>query len=96
MKPHQVANQTVTQMWLYSNNLQGAVPDALVSLTSLRSLSLGSNLLNQGIPPEVWANMSQLRYLSLAGNHLTGNLPTELGAIDTLEVLRLLANEPEP
>ena len=60
MRPSQIANQTVTQMWLYSNNLQGAVPEELVSLTSLRSLSLGSNLLDKGIPPEVWTDMTLL------------------------------------
>ena len=82
VKPGEVANQTVTQMWLYSNNLQGAVLEQLVSLTSLRSLSLGSNRLDNGIPPEVWVNMSQLRYLSLAGNQLTGALPSELAVVD--------------
>ena len=95
VRPSQIANQTVTQMWLYSNNLQGAVPEQLVSLTSLRSLSLGSNQLEEGIPPEVWTNMTQLRYLSLAGNQLTGALPSELGAITTLEELRLHANSLE-
>ena len=39
--------------------------------------------------------MTQLRYLSLAGNQLTGDLPTELGAITTLEELRLHANSLE-
>jgi len=91
-RPGEVANQTLSQMWLYSNNLQGMVPTSLVALTSLRSLSLGSNALIGTVPPEVWVNMSQLRYLSMASNQLTGNLPSEIGAITALEEMRIHEN----
>ena len=89
------ANRTVTQMWLYANNLQGEVPLLLADLVSLRSLSLGANRLTGAIPTTIWANMSQLRYLSLAKNLLVGEIPASLGELGTLTELRLHGNSLE-
>ena len=88
-----VDNRTITQIWLYSNNLQGAVPTRIEDLTNLRSLSLGSNKLTGEIPPTVWRNMTDLKYLSLAENSLSGAIPTPLGELPVLEELRLHGNE---
>lgn len=89
---HAVENQTVSQIWLYSNNLQGEVPLSITDLHSLRSFSLGSNRLTGPIPRDVWRNMSDLKYLSLAENSLEGTIPETLEGLSTLEELRLHAN----
>ena len=91
--PGAIDNKTVTQIWLYSNNLQGEVPTLIRDLVSIRSLSLGSNRLIGAIPSKVWANMSHLKYLSLAENSLTGAIPDALGDLATLEELRLHGNQ---
>ena len=85
-------NQSVTQMWLYSNNLQGRLPTELYALFSLQSLSLGSNRLVGSIPPDLWKNKTHLRYLSLAGNSLTGAIPETLGGLPNVEELKLHHN----
>ena len=87
-----VPNRSVTQMWLYSNNLQGELPHLLSDLNDLQSFSLGSNRLGGSIPNHIWKNMSSLKYLSLAENKLVGAIPSEFGELGTLEELRLHAN----
>jgi hypothetical protein len=91
--PGATDNRTVTQMWLYSNNLQGAVPLSIQDLIALRSFSLGSNKLVGTVPRDVWRNMTELRYLSLAENALEGAIPETLGRLSQLEELRLHANQ---
>ena len=87
-----IPNQTVTQLWLYSNNLQGEIPSSIRELFSLRSFSLGSNRLTGLIPSTVWRNLTDLRYLSLAENSLIGTIPETLTGLRRLEELRLHAN----
>eukprot|EP00322_Chrysochromulina_rotalis_P026525 CAMPEP_0115841612 /NCGR_PEP_ID=MMETSP0287-20121206/7376_1 /TAXON_ID=412157 /ORGANISM="Chrysochromulina rotalis, Strain UIO044" /LENGTH=1520 /DNA_ID=CAMNT_0003295259 /DNA_START=20 /DNA_END=4582 /DNA_ORIENTATION=- len=90
--PDAIANRTVTQLWLYSNNLQGDIPSSISELHSLRSLSVGSNRLTGEIPRNVWQNMSDLKYLSLAENSLIGTIPDSIAGLGKLEELRVHAN----
>ena len=74
------------------HGLQGSIPAAVKSLTSLRYLGLNNNALTGGIPAEL-GNLVDLRSLNLGSNALTGSIPTELGNPTALRSLSLGGNE---
>ena len=74
-----VANDgRVTGLNLPRNDLTGAIPPELGSLSRLTYLHLENNELTGSIPPEL-GNLSQLNSLALNGNRLTGSIPEQLG-----------------
>ena len=82
----------VTHLSLSVNQLTGAIPAELGSLTSLEWLRLDRNQLTGEIPAEL-GDLSSLEYLQLRNNQLTGEIPVELGNLTNLRWLRLSFNQ---
>ena len=76
---------------LRDNDLAGAVPSELGSLTNLKFLRLDENDLTGPIPPEL-GSLTNLESLNLHGNDLTGPIPSELGSLVNLNSLWLGEN----
>ena len=87
-----VAGNAVTELNLYSNNLNGSIPPELGNLSNLTQVILFQNKLNGNIPPEL-GNLSNLWYLALDLNELSGSIPPELGNMSRLRALRLNENQ---
>jgi len=64
-------NGCVTELRLFSNNLNGTIPPELGNMTELESLILNTNQLSGSIPPEL-GNLFNLETLSLYTNQLSG------------------------
>ena len=60
-----------------SNDLSGAIPTQLGSLTALTDLYLGGNWLTGSVPTQIGA-ITTLTTLSICNNQLTGDLPSAL------------------
>lgn len=82
----------VTSIRLPGKNLDGTLPPAVASLTSLSLLYLRDNRLKGQIPPEL-GSLENLKWLSLSDNQLTGAIPSELGKLKRLERLFLRNNK---
>ena len=85
-------NGRVTQLYLASNNLTGAIPPGLANLPALNDLALWGNQLTGPIPPEL-GNSPNLQGLTLDQNQLTGTIPSELGNLANLVGLNLVSNQ---
>ncbi len=81
----------VIALELPRTGLNGRVPAALGSLTSLQRLVLDGNRLTGPVPPEL-EKLTNLKVLGLAANALTGSIPLELAKLPSLEDLRLSGN----
>lgn len=86
------AAQTVTELALGSNNLNGVLPTELGSLWDLEHLDLRGNRLKGMIPSEL-CNLSRLISLDLYRNKLTGEVPSGLGSLSDLSHLDLGGND---
>ena len=81
-------------LWLCSNRLDGTLPQELLLLTSLRSLSLSSNQLPSRIPSFL-GQLPLMTALNLIANGLTGTIPSELGTLTGMNSLLLFNNHLE-
>ena len=79
-------------LYLWGNQLTGAIPPELGNLANLRGLRLDNNQLTGAIPPEL-GNLTNLWALSLGDNQLTGAIPPELGNLTNLWALSLGDNQ---
>ena len=82
----------VVSIELLRNNLTGAIPSELGSLSGLETLFLHRNALAGPIPSEL-GSLSGLAILSLDGNALTGPIPPWLGRLSGLQTLSLAVND---
>ncbi|KAL9237387.1 hypothetical protein vseg_011941 [Gypsophila vaccaria] len=73
------------------NNLQGRIPDGILSLVGLVFLNLSQNNLDGAIPTGI-GQLTSLEFLDLSRNHLSGEIPTSLASISYLEILDLSKN----
>ena len=83
---------SIAALNLSKNQLTGAIPAELGSLSYLQGLDLGGNQLTGEMPAEL-GSLSNLRLLFLAGNQLTGEIPAELGSLSNLQELDLGGNQ---
>ncbi|KAJ0086999.1 hypothetical protein Patl1_06844 [Pistacia atlantica] len=76
----------ITEMQVYSLQVDGVIPDELWSLNFLTNLNVGLNLLSVPLSPSV-SNLTAIKYLNFGINTLSGQLPKELGTLPELTVL---------
>ncbi len=82
----------VVSLRLRGNQLTGAFPLELTSLTALQDLRLDGNSLTGSIPSEL-GRLATLITLDLARNLLAGSIPPELGHLTNLTHLNLASNQ---
>ncbi|MBX2927398.1 MAG: BspA family leucine-rich repeat surface protein [Saprospiraceae bacterium] len=85
------AQGCVDTLLLPGNNLSGALPAELGTLSGLRVLNLSDNQLGGSIPASV-GNLSALEILFLNNNNIGGNIPASLGGLSNLRELWLYEN----
>jgi Leucine-rich repeat (LRR) protein len=83
--------QTLLELKLTGNNLDGFLPTALGTLTDLEELDLDDNAIG-GTLPTTLALMASLGELSLGANRLVGPVPKQFGRMTDLESLYLDEN----
>lgn len=94
----------VTELKVYSNNLNGTLPNELGQLNKLIKITLSNNQNLTGNIPEnifnvdslVWlaiGNCAYLKSISFRENFLTGLIPSDIGNIDSLQFLYLFDNQ---
>ncbi|XP_061953125.1 receptor-like protein EIX1 isoform X3 [Populus nigra] len=77
---------------LSHNHLQGSIPDAFKNMTSLRTLNLSSNQLQGDLSS--FGQMCSLNKLYISENNLTGKLSQLFGCVEnSLEILQLDRNQ---
>nr|XP_034925565.1 receptor-like protein EIX2 [Populus alba] len=81
---------------LSNNHLQGSIPDAFTNMTSLRTLDLSNNQLQGDLSS--FGRMCNLNVLNISENNLTGELPQLFqdwhGCVESsLQILQLNGNQ---
>jgi Leucine-rich repeat (LRR) protein len=84
------SRDSILELDLPFNNLDGTIPIEMGLLSSLTNLNLQGNKLKGPLPGSLL--MSSLRYITLDGNALVGSLPTEIGHLTSLLELKLQNN----
>ena len=82
----------VTELYLWTNNLRGSIPNEFWNLTALTVVELQENELSGTISPRV-GNLTNLAKLDLDSNRLSGNIPSALGNLSNLAILDLDSNQ---
>ncbi|XP_024005135.1 probable LRR receptor-like serine/threonine-protein kinase At4g20940 [Eutrema salsugineum] len=74
-----------------SNSLEGPIPSALLSMSTLEEIHLQNNGMTGNIGP-LPSSGSRIRLLDLSHNRFDGDLPGVFGSLTNLQVLNLAAN----
>ncbi len=85
-------NGSVTELYLYNNELSGSIPPELGNLTNLQVLGLPLNQLSGSIPPEL-GRLTNVTFFALFSNQLTGSIPPALGNLTNVQYLSLAGNQ---
>ncbi|CDP21912.1 unnamed protein product, partial [Coffea canephora] len=79
-------------LYLYQNNLAGAIPKSLGNLTNLIELDLSDSQFSGSIPVSI-GNLNNLEKLFLPNNQFSGTIPQEIGNLSKLVSLELFRNQ---
>lgn len=79
----------IFSVFLYSNNLIGAIPSEIGNLTNITILDLSFNQISS-IPPEI-GNLTSITRLDLDQNHIS-TIPSEIGNLVSLQTLNIRNN----
>ncbi|XP_027182379.1 receptor kinase-like protein Xa21 [Coffea eugenioides] len=84
--------QSLTELYIYQNQISGSLPECFATLTSLRILDLTNNLLASAIPRSFY-NLKDLLHLNASSDILIGPLPQEIGDLKAAISIDLSMNQ---
>ncbi|CAM4040485.1 MULTISPECIES: PKD domain-containing protein [Flavobacterium] len=87
-----VTNGHVTHLGLWSNNLEGEIPNEIGDFIGLTNLLLGVNKLSGNIPSSI-GNLINLKTLQISDTFISGTIPTSIGNLSNLINLYLSSNQ---
>jgi hypothetical protein len=79
---HGFENLNLRTFAISNNNLEGPIPESIVTNRQLIILNLSNNNFTGQIPQTGWDRWDRLRYLSFNNNNLTGPIPDRLPGWD--------------
>ncbi|GJU65864.1 receptor-like protein kinase HSL1 [Tanacetum coccineum] len=82
--------KNLTQVYLYGNNLTGAIPDS-IEAWNMQIIDLSANKLTGKIP-DGFGNLTSLTNLTLMINRLSGEIPVGIGRLPKLNNIRIFRN----
>jgi hypothetical protein len=85
-------DQKVKAINLSGNNLKGALPDKIYTLTDLRYIYISFNQVSGTINDNI-GNLKKLEVLWASNNQITGHIPGGIGSTDSLKTLYLNDNQ---
>jgi len=88
----QLAETSITELFLSANNLEGSIPDSIYNVGSIETLMISHNSLTGQLSPDI-AKLTKLRSFRVYGNNLSGEIPSEIGLLKGLTELILSEND---
>lgn len=85
------APDTLYELHVTANNVQGPIPTELFSLPNLKNLYFSFNKVSGSLPTEI----GQAKFLEkfyMYGNDLSGSIPSEIGLLDKLQIFTMAEN----
>jgi hypothetical protein len=76
---------------VFSNKLNGSIPEELGRVNALQIFHLKDNLLT-GTIPAAFGNLPHLSWFDISQNHLLGTIPKSFGTSQSIEDFRLAGN----